>query len=113
MRFDLKSLSRKELEKLGADVEKALTVLKNKDKRAAQKAAEKAASQFGFTLEELAGGAKATPARKTRRKSVKPSAPRFANPAEPTQTWTGKGRQPNWYKEAIETGKSPEDLKIK
>ncbi|MBT8410687.1 MAG: H-NS histone family protein, partial [Octadecabacter sp.] len=35
-----------------------------------------------------------------------------ANPADPSQQWTGKGRQPNWYKAAIEAGKSPESMAI-
>ncbi|MEP3053750.1 H-NS histone family protein [Ascidiaceihabitans sp.] len=113
MKIDLKSMSRKELEKLKSDVEKALTSLKNKDRRAAQKAAEKAASQFGFTLDELTGTAKAAPAKKDGRKTPKPSKPRYANPTDPKQTWTGKGRQPNWFKEETEKGTTPEAMEIK
>ena len=25
-------------------------------------------------------------------------------------TWTGRGKRPNWFKSALESGKSPEDL---
>ena len=43
MKFDLKNMSRKELEKLKANVEKALAKLSAADKKAALVAAEKAA----------------------------------------------------------------------
>lgn len=36
--------------------------------------------------------------------------PKFANPANPKETWTGKGRQPNWYRAKIDKGASPEDM---
>jgi hypothetical protein len=57
-----------------------------------------------------------TPAAKTTGKKAKtakkPSPPKFANPADKTQTWSGKGRQPEWFKAAMAAGKSPEDLAI-
>jgi DNA-binding protein H-NS len=38
--------------------------------------------------------------------------PKYQNPADTDQTWTGKGRQPEWYKTAIEGGQSPETMLI-
>lgn len=111
MKIDLKSMSRKELEKFRIDVEKALEKLKAKDKRAAQKAAAEAASKFGFTLNELAAGT--TP--KSKAKAKKPATtakPRFANPDNKDQTWTGKGRQPEWYKAQIANGAMPKAMEI-
>jgi len=32
---------------------------------------------------------------------------------EEGRTWTGHGRAPNWYKAALESGKAPEDLRVK
>ena len=29
------------------------------------------------------------------------------------QTWTGRGKRPRWFKEALQSGKTPEDLLIK
>jgi DNA-binding protein H-NS len=29
------------------------------------------------------------------------------------KTWSGKGKRPNWYKDAIAAGKTPEDLMVK
>ena len=110
MSIDLKNMTAKELEKLMADVQKALHAVKARDRRAARKAAEKAAAEFGYSLDELADE-NAKPRRKAKKAAVK-SKPKFANPDDKKATWTGKGRQPNWYRAAIEKGMSPEELAI-
>ena len=112
MKTDLKSMTRKELEKLKANIDKALARLAEKDKKAALAAAEKAAAAHGFSLAEITGDA---PARKTRKTKPGPktaSAPKYKNPADSNQTWTGKGRQPDWFKSAIASGTTPDDMEI-
>lgn len=105
---DLKNMTRKELEKLSRDIEKALNRLKKQDLKKAKDAAAKAAAAHGFTLNELVGSApKAKAARPKTTSKMK-----YANPADASQTWTGKGRQPNWYKDAVASGKSPESMEI-
>jgi DNA-binding protein H-NS len=37
---------------------------------------------------------------------------RFRNPADESQTWTGRGRQPKWIAEAVSGGKSLDDFRI-
>ncbi|MCO6383227.1 H-NS family nucleoid-associated regulatory protein [Oceanicola sp. 502str15] len=111
MAVSLKGMNRKELEKLKADIEKALVKLADDDKKAAKAAAEKAALAHGFSLEELTGGAKR--GRKAGKKTSGPKgAPKYANPADTSQTWTGRGRQPAWIKEGLGAGKSLEDFAI-
>ncbi len=114
MAIDLKTMNSKQLEKLLADVKKALQTAKNRDRRQALKAAEKAASDWGFSLNDLASGEK--PAKKERKNKAKPakakSKPQYANPADKSKTWTGKGRQPNWFRAAVEKGTSPDDMRI-
>ncbi|MFX0547208.1 H-NS family nucleoid-associated regulatory protein [Roseovarius sp. S1116L3] len=107
-------MSTKELEKLLADVTKALQSAKARDQRNARKAAEKAAAEFGFSLSELSEGGKPTPKKpKTKSKSVKkPSKAKYANPADKTQTWSGKGRPPNWYSAEVKKGTSPEAMLV-
>ena len=114
MAIDLKSMSRKQLEKHLKDVKKALQDAQARDRREAKKAAQKAAAEFGFSLDELAEGEKpAHKVRKTKAKSPRTkSKPKFANPSDPKQTWTGKGRQPNWFRAEIEKGTSPEAMAI-
>mgnify|MGYP000844786416 FL=1 len=113
---DLKSMTRKELEKLLADVKKALQAAQARERRAARKAAEKAAAEYGFSLNDLSDEA---PAAKKPRKAKKAagapkpkSKPQFANPEDKSQTWTGKGRQPNWFRAQVENGADPETMRI-
>lgn len=114
MDMDLKTLGRKELEKLLKDVKKALQSAQARDRREARKAAEKAASEFGFSLDELSDEQKpSAKSQKTKKKAPKAkSKPQFANPADPSQTWTGKGRQPNWYRAEVEKGTPKDAMRI-
>lgn len=113
MKVDLKHLNRKELTKLSSDIAKALAKLNQKELKAARDEAAKIAAKHGFTLDDIAGGpAKAVKATKKPKAKGPIAAPKFANPADKSQTWTGKGRQPEWYKSAISAGKSPDDLAI-
>jgi len=38
--------------------------------------------------------------------------PRYRNPADGGQTWTGRGRQPRWIAEALASGRSLDEFKI-
>jgi DNA-binding protein H-NS len=47
--------------------------------------------------------------------ALKPAArakARFVNPSNPSQTWAGRGRMPNWLTQALAMGRSLEDYKI-
>jgi DNA-binding protein H-NS len=113
MKFNLKDLNKKELEQLKTRVEKALGKISISEMKAARVAAEKAAKSYGFSLDELVGGETATPApQRQKKKAPKASAPKYANPADSSQTWTGKGRRPNWVLEAQKAGKTLDDLAI-
>lgn len=111
MTQDLKKMSKKQLEKLKKDVEKALAGLATKEKREAKKAAEKAVAKYGFSLADITGGA-AAPAKAAKRTVKKASPAKYANPDNAEQTWTGKGRQPQWFKAAVDAGKDPASMEI-
>lgn len=101
MPFDLHEMSKPELEQLKKDVDKALKDYDARKKAEAKAAAEKIAREFGFTLEEVvaAGGTKGSK-----------GAPKYQNPSDATQTWTGRGRKPNWVIEHLDAGGALEDL---
>jgi DNA-binding protein H-NS len=107
MAIKLEKMNRKELEALRSDVDKAIIELRKKEKGDALAAAQKAAAEFGFSLDELTS-------KKSGKGAAKGSSanPKYMNPSNPTQTWTGKGRQPNWFKAALESGKKADDLLI-
>ena len=79
------------------------------DKKAALVAAEKAAAAHGFSLADITGDAAL---RQAKAGPKKVSAPKYKNPADATQTWTGKGRQPDWFKTAIAAGTTPDEMEI-
>ena len=111
MVFDLKSMSRKELEKLAGDVEKSLEKHRKRDLKKVRQEMEKLAAAHGVTVEDIIGSK--TTAKATPKKAVKPkSAPKYADPADKSKTWTGKGRQPEWFKSAISAGKTPESMAV-
>lgn len=41
-----------------------------------------------------------------------PVQPKYRNPADPSETWAGRGKKPRWVVAALKKGKRLEDLKI-
>lgn len=115
MKINLKGMSRKELEKLKSDVDKALERVADDEKRAALQAAEKAAKSFGYSLDDLADvkiprkSAKAASKSSDGRAKV---APKYKNPADGSMTWTGRGRKPKWVEEHLAKGGALEEIAI-
>lgn len=105
MAIDLEAMSRKELKQLKADVDKALKSAEKRERREALQAAEKAVSAFGFSLDEITGG-------KHRAGRRAKALPKYRNPANPEQTWSGLGRKPQWIHEALARGADITDLEI-
>jgi DNA-binding protein H-NS len=38
--------------------------------------------------------------------------PKYRNPADPTETWSGRGKLPKWVKAQLKSGKKLEDFAI-
>lgn len=122
MAIDLKGLNRRELEKLRGEIDKALKKISETERKLALQAVKKAAEAHGFSLAELTGEAPAKSAEKPAKKprAAKKSsadgrskvAPKYRNPNNPEETWTGRGRAPKWMAEHIAAGGSKDDLAI-
>jgi DNA-binding protein H-NS len=39
--------------------------------------------------------------------------PKYQNPAAPSETWSGRGKQPRWLVSALKAGKTIEDFEIR
>ena len=102
--MDLDALSLSELKQLRKDVDTAITNFTERERRKALAEVEAFARDRGLSPADLAGLA----VKRTR----KPAAPKYANPADPSQTWTGRGRRPRWVDAALASGKSLDDLSI-
>lgn len=103
---DLESMSRAELLSLRADVEKAIATISDRERKKAREAAERVAAEHGFSLAELTGSALGS-------KRTKPKSPaKYRNPADATQTWSGRGRKPRWIIAAAAAGQNIADFEI-
>lgn len=108
MKIDLTKLSLDELKKLSKDVQSAIGDFEQRKRREARSKVEELAKTLGYTAEELLGAAGSRGGRKA--KSAKGVA-KYRNPANPDQTWTGRGRRPDWVNAALAEGKALDDLK--
>lgn len=122
MAIDLNELTQKELDTLITKARRRKTVLKKRKPIATVRSRVTAqAESEGYTIEELFGGAtarKAAPrkaAKKATRKGRKLGkvAPKYRNPANREETWTGRGKQPRWLAAQVAKGKKVEDFLIK
>jgi len=85
-----------------AAAEAALKVVKLREKIHALIKAE------GYSFDDIFGSAKGG---KTRR-SGGTVAPKYRNPADPEQVWSGRGKRPRWFNDALKAGKKEKDLAI-
>lgn len=101
-RINVDGLKYKELVALRADIEVAIAARKAEDGKALKAQLAELAEKGGFSMEELFGKG-----RKTSKLAVK-----FRNPKAPDETWTGRGRKPNWLVAALKKGGKIESFQV-
>ena len=101
-RINVDGLKYKELVALRADIEVAIAARKADDGKALKAQLAELAEKGGFSMEELFGKG-----RKTSKLAVK-----FRNPKAPDETWTGRGRKPNWLVAALKKGGKIESFQV-
>jgi DNA-binding protein H-NS len=47
------------------------------------------------------------------RRPYPPVLPKFRNPDKPSETWAGRGKQPQWVRKQLKSGKRMDDFRIK
>jgi len=124
MSLDLTSLSAKELGSLIRDAQKRKTVIAKRpavNKVRAQLV--KLAKKSGYTLEEVIAITKPVRVPRASTKAAKPAAasgkrklakvePKYRNPANPVETWSGRGKPPRWLAEYLNKGRNREEFLI-
>jgi len=120
--INVNGLSAKELKSLIAQAEKQQAKVMTRPKAAAMRAKiNKYVKDHGYTIEELygdlsspaSGRTKKPSGRKPARSAGSKVAPKYRNPANPNETWSGRGRQPRWLAALVEKGKPASDFLIK
>jgi DNA-binding protein H-NS len=102
--MDLSNMSASDLRNLQEQIKREL---KKRESQELQKAREQIfaiAQSVGLPLKDLVASGN--------RNKGGTVAARYRNPADSSQQWTGRGRQPKWVKEALDAGKSMDDLRI-
>lgn len=123
MAFDLNAFSPQQLDALITQAkERKTTLKKRKPLTAVRKKLTDLAAAEGYSIAELFGGgapraastAAAPAARKSATKGRKLGkvAPKYRNPANKAETWTGRGKQPLWLAAYTKKGRKLEEFLI-
>jgi DNA-binding protein H-NS len=104
--MDLNKLSSAELRRLQESVKQELKQRETQDVAKAREEILAIARSVGVSVQELMSSGAGT------RGKSGPVAPRYRNPANASQQWTGRGRQPQWVKEWLDAGKDIAGLKL-
>jgi DNA-binding protein H-NS len=103
MNLNLEKMSVSELRALQDSIKSALKKREQEELTKAREQILAIAQSVGVSVKDLIG----TGAR------VKNSvAMQYRNPADATQQWSGRGRQPKWVKEWVESGKSLDAARV-
>lgn len=87
--------------KIDAELKKRIEDEKNNARREILAIAEKA----GLQLKDIVGGS-------LKIKTTATVPIKYRDPSDSNNTWTGRGRQPKWFKTYIDAGSTPESLSV-
>ena len=105
--LNVEKLSLKELIALEAKLAAAIATARQKERAEIKSKVAELAESHGFSVSELFGGLGRGNGRK---KSV--NIAKYANPDDKTDTWTGRGRKPNWLLARLKKGAKLSDFEI-
>jgi len=95
-RFDLTGYDLAELKGLQFEIDQEIKRRARDERERARARIHALAADAGIPLDAL----------------IAKAVPRYRNPADSGQTWTGRGRQPRWIAEALASGRSLDEFKI-
>lgn len=95
----------REINDLEAKIAKAKSAARDKAKSDLKDKIDRLVDGSGFTVAELYGFA-------GRGRGRSKSAAKYANPENKSETWTGRGRKPNWLVARLKKGAKMDDFAI-
>ncbi len=101
---ELAKLTIKELKELRLRIDRAIAGRQAEERNELREKFRQLADAAGFTLNEIVGSARGGKGRTV--------AAKFANPANPQETWSGRGRQPKWLAAKIRAGARLDDFRL-
>ncbi len=102
--FNLEALSLKELRQMQKDLAKAISTYEDRHKAEARAKLEAIAKEMGYSLADLVGDKVKT--------TRAPAVAKYRHPENAALTWSGRGRKPLWFADALDAGKTPGELAI-
>lgn len=102
--MDLTSYTLPQLQQLSVDIANAIQARRIEERKQTLAHIRELAASRGYSLAELKRELAGAPRGKV--------AAKFVNPANPMQTWTGRGRNPAWVKEHLAASGTLDQLKI-
>ena len=109
--FDVDKLSFEELRALQASAEKALEKRKQIKIIALREEIETKLAESGFTVKDIFADLIPDPPA-TKMGLRKAATPKFFNPNDPSVTWSGRGKQPHWFQDHVNEGKSVDEIRL-
>ncbi|MGE3149386.1 MAG: H-NS family nucleoid-associated regulatory protein [Pseudorhodoplanes sp.] len=107
---ELDKLSIKQLQDLKLRVDRLISSRHENERSNLREKFRSMAEQAGFSLQDIVGTMRQTKSRVSGAKAK--VAAKYANPKDPTQTWSGRGRMPNWLSERVKSGAKVTDFRI-
>lgn len=93
----------KDLVGIEVQIKKAIAIAKERERNELKHKIEEMAQDSGFSVTELFSG---------RSTKGKPVAPKYMNPDNKSETWTGRGRKPRWLVAKLDQGAKLDDFAI-
>ncbi len=100
---ELEKLTVRELRELKDKVDRLITRKQIEERRNLLDQFREMADASGFTLSELTGSG---------RGKGRAVAAKYVNPANPAETWSGRGRPPRWLAAKVKSGAKFDDFKV-
>jgi DNA-binding protein H-NS len=107
--IQLEKMTVKELEALEIELQDAIAARKLAEKAEVKEKLAALAEKSGFSVDELFG----KPRRNAAGSAKGKVAPKYRNPQNASETWTGRGRMPLWIKTLTEKGAKRDKFLIK
>lgn len=106
--INVDKLSLKELVELESRVQRAIALARDRERAELKRKVADLAETHGFSVAELFGGTRGRGPGKNKSVGVA----KYANPENKSDTWTGRGRKPNWLVERLKKGAKLADFSI-
>jgi DNA-binding protein H-NS len=100
----IEKASYRELVEARDAIDEALAKRKDEERSEVKRRIAELANESGFEIAELFGGRRGG-------KRIASGA-KYRNPKDTSQTWTGRGRKPNWLVEAVSQGAKLESFEV-